>query len=347
VHLLERRLDAEGVRSKRWTTRSGRTIGGQPFSRGALFHLLRNKTYIGMIPHKGATHPGMHPAIVDADLFETVQQKLDANARRRTATPERVAKAPLLGRIFDADEQPMSPTFSYGKQGWLYRYYVSAPLQRGQRPGAAITVRRVSAPMIEKVLHQTISRLLPGVASAPLDLPRRIEVRPAAVHLLLPIAHLPDIRERIGSAEKVEPDPAAPALLRLMSPVDMARRGGRAMIIPATDPGPRPDPNLIRALREAHALLGRDAKGRPTLARTPAASHKRLQVRLAFLAPELQRAILEGRQPPGLTLKRLMRGPIPPGWDAQIKLFGRPENGWPGPRALSKAAPCYAHSKPC
>ncbi len=324
VHLLERKLDEEGIRSKRWTSLAGRTIGGQRFSRGALFHLLRNQTYLGMIPHKSEVHPGMHPAIVDADLFDAVQQRLDANARRRAATPERVAKAALLGRIFDADGQPMSPTFAYGKQGRLYRYYVSAPLQRGQAAAKTDAIRRVSAPAIEALLGETMARLLPDAGPEPLDSVRRIEIRAEAIHLLVPIAHLQSLRARIAPDEQVEPDPTDQTHARLILLIRVARRGGRTVVTRATDPGPRPDPYLIRALRAAHALLGKDARGRPVLDVTPASSHKRLQVRLAFLAPDLQRAILEGRQPPGLTLKRLMQGPIPTAWDEQIRLYGAP-----------------------
>lgn len=44
-------------------------------------------------------------------------------------------------------------------------------------------------------------------------------------------------------------------------------------------------------------------------------------IRLAFLAPALKRQILEGRQPGGLTLQRLMTTPIPLAWSAQQALY--------------------------
>lgn len=328
VHLLERRLDDEGVRSKRWTTRSGKTVGGQRFSRGALFHLLRNRTYLGTIPHKNATYPGMHPAIVDADLFKAVKAKLDANARRRATTPERVAKASLSGRIFDADGQRMSPTFSYGKQGRLYRYYVSTPLQRGRSfNGEDDVIRRVSAPDIEALLRQALARLIPRQRTDLLDSIKRVEIRNSSIHVLTPISYLTDMQERAAPDVKIKQELTDPTSLRLVLSVSAVRRGGRTHITPATDPGPKLDQNLIRALREAHAMVERDARGYPILQVSPASSHKRRQVRLAFLAPELQQAILEGRQPPELTLKRLMQQPFPAGWDAQIKCFGAPIKG--------------------
>ncbi len=43
--------------------------------------------------------------------------------------------------------------------------------------------------------------------------------------------------------------------------------------------------------------------------------------RLAFLDPALKRQILEGKQPAGLTLQRLMTNPIPLAWSAQQALY--------------------------
>jgi hypothetical protein len=131
VHALERQLRLEGVVSKRRLTASGQASGGVPFGRGALFYLLRNRLYLGEIPHREMFHPGLHEAIIDRDLFEEVQEKLDANVRRRGKAKETVAHSPLTGRIFDADDQVMSPAFAYGRGGKLYRYYVTASLQQG------------------------------------------------------------------------------------------------------------------------------------------------------------------------------------------------------------------------
>jgi hypothetical protein len=47
--------------------------------------------------------------------------------------------------------------------------------------------------------------------------------------------------------------------------------------------------------------------------------------RLAFLAPDIQRRILEGRQPPGVNLEMLVQVAIPTSWAAQRRAFGFPE----------------------
>jgi hypothetical protein len=43
---------------------------------------------------------------------------------------------------------------------------------------------------------------------------------------------------------------------------------------------------------------------------------------LAFLAPDIQQQVLMGRQPTGLTLKRLTGSEMPLGWQEQRNRFG-------------------------
>ena len=50
-------------------------------------------------------------------------------------------------------------------------------------------------------------------------------------------------------------------------------------------------------------------------------------VRLAYLAPDITAAILDGRQPLNLNAKRLMIGPsLPLDWRRQRVLLGFPQN---------------------
>ena len=76
VRLLKAELEARGVKSKSWTSASGRLIGGKAFSRGALYLLLRNRLYRGEIVHKRQSHPGEHTPIIDQPLWDTVQEQL-------------------------------------------------------------------------------------------------------------------------------------------------------------------------------------------------------------------------------------------------------------------------------
>ena len=72
VRLLKDELEARGVKSKSWTTASGRRVGGKPLSRGVLYLILQNRLYCGEIVHKGQSHPGEHTPIIDPPLWEAV-----------------------------------------------------------------------------------------------------------------------------------------------------------------------------------------------------------------------------------------------------------------------------------
>jgi hypothetical protein len=82
------------------------------------------------------------------------------------------------------------------------------------------------------------------------------------------------------------------------------------------------DPVLIRALRKAHALVRRDHAGLPILDAAPDTPHRHKLVRLAFLAPDIQKAILAGHHSPDLTLASLLDGKFPTLWSEQRKMLG-------------------------
>lgn len=287
---------------------NGTRRGGIAFSRGALFHLLRNRLYVGEIPHKGQSYPGQHEAIIPAELFDAVQARLNAQSRRRAlASRNGVAALPLTGRIEDADGQPMSPTFAYGRNKRLYRYYVSAPLQQGasRRPNDP-NPRRVPAELIERTLINALGAKTGPLVGDPLDRIARITVLPDRLIVLLK----PDRNEDTLS------DPQCHVL-----PFQLSTWTGRNEVISGKADGPRRDPVLIRALRKAHATLQRDSRGRPVLDEAPGALRARRILRLALLAPDLQRAILDGTQPRNLTLARSIESDIPLLWSDQKRLF--------------------------
>jgi len=147
VSLLWAEVNAEGRTSKAWVTTKGRKMGGLPFDRGALNHILKNPTYIGMIPHKALVHQGNHPSIIEPAVFDRVQAELKLRTRKlnlNSAASD--SSAMLRGRLFDADGVAMTPTVAYGKSGQRFRYYVSSSLQRGKKTvGATDAIRRAPA----------------------------------------------------------------------------------------------------------------------------------------------------------------------------------------------------------
>jgi site-specific DNA recombinase len=323
VHALQRELTGQGIVSKQRVTASGRTVGGLPFSRGALFHMLRSPIYLGRIPHKDVTHEGGHLAIVPQDLFDRVQGRLDSQARRhRAAGEQRAVKAPLTGKLFDAFGEPMSPTFSRGKSGRLYRYYVSASLQQGGKQQDDDTIRRLPAVQFEKLIGELAARWMPSTRT-PLELPLSVRLRDRELLIDMPHDLASDIAHRLGDGERILH--TSRQACRVAVPLLLPLRGGKK-IITAGARASKPDRALIAALRKAHRMVAL-RRGLPVIATAPASRYDREVLRLAFLAPDLQRDILAGRQPPTLSLETLRQVEIPLCWRRQRRVLGWREQG--------------------
>ena len=173
VALLGTELDRRNIRSKRREGAGGRLAGGQKFSRGALYLLLQNRLYRGEVAHKGNVYPGQHDAIVDADLYQIVQDKLAIKRRERSLAGGAEAPSLLSGLIYDGAGNRMSPTHAV-KKGKRYRYYASAPLITGSRTEHLIG-RRIPAGDIEGLVLDRLRALFAsdkevGEAIAPLGL---------------------------------------------------------------------------------------------------------------------------------------------------------------------------------
>ncbi len=79
IAALQEELKGQQIHSKAWLARSGRPVGGKAFSAGALAHLLQNRTYVGLVHHKGDYYPGEHQAMVAQATFDEAQALLEAN----------------------------------------------------------------------------------------------------------------------------------------------------------------------------------------------------------------------------------------------------------------------------
>jgi site-specific DNA recombinase len=129
LNLLMADLRERGIVTKLRSLKNGRTIGGIPFTRGPLAHLLRNRFYVGEVAFKGEVLPGEQPAILDRDLFVAVQAKL--NEQRNNHRAGRATSGSLLiGRLYDDRGNRMTPSH-VRKDGIKYRYYLSSPLLNG------------------------------------------------------------------------------------------------------------------------------------------------------------------------------------------------------------------------
>lgn len=347
VRALQDELHCAGMRSKARLSKNGPGGGGVEFSRGALCYLLQNRHYLGEIRHKERTFPGRHQQIVDSNTFEAVQTKLESNRVRRRERGDRAAVARLAGRIVWSDGSPMAATFTYGRNGKLYRYYVASGQIPAGEPDAS-PPRRVPSGQVEALVLELLRRLADrhddGWAELEL-LFERLVVRPDEAHMLLRLEPLlstdhPDLalerlRSRLGPGERAMLETGDRALVRIVLPIRLAFRGGRTW---AVDKGgralrrtKRQDLALVAALKTAHAVLSRarlnpSASAVSTDGKAPQSTYDRKLCLLALLSPKIQSAILEGRQPPSVMLQDLLGAKPPLLWadqDAWLSQLGR------------------------
>jgi site-specific DNA recombinase len=325
LNLLMADLRERGIVTKVRTLKTGQMVGGIPFTRGPLAHLLRNRFYIGEVVFKGDTLRGEQPAIVDRDLFETVQRRLNQQVNDKQPSIRGGSEALLMGRMFDDRGNRMTPSH-VRKQSIKYRYYICSALLQGQ-PGQAGTVNRVPAGEIEQVVLKAARAhlKLPSEKKSDAELVRD-HVAKVEVHVDRLMLELIPVKGtgRTHQQERVRVE----VPWRKMSSV---RR--REILLPKslTPESTRPIRSESRALLVAAIARGRrwlDELMTDARARTESIADREgctvrqvhMTTSLAFLAPSLVQAAIEGRLPHGMGVTRLRD--LPAEWSRQLQVLG-------------------------
>ena len=335
VLALQAELAAKGLRSKARISRVGRAYGAAPFSRGALYLMLKNRTYVGEVSHKGKAYPGEHAGIIDPALFNKVatmmeQHRLDHDYGTKSTDPSLLA-----GIIWDAEGRRMTPNHAT-KGSRRYRYYVSR-LDPTALPRAA---SRVPAGDLEAVIVTRLRALLDVSLN---DEPDDSSGKRATMSQIL--ASGSPSERRAVLLKCVVSVTVEENLIRLQlsatefSGADLSnsieaclvRRGKEVRLALAPDAGGDrlQDASLIKLIAKANAArVALDRADHDTLAELAAEQgytrdYFAVLLRLSYLAPDITAAILDGRQPVQLNRQRLARAAkVPLEWQAQRKMLG-------------------------
>jgi site-specific DNA recombinase len=334
---LQRDLREHGIITRRRTLSSGRAIGGRALTNGPLAHMLRNRMYLGEINHHDKSYPGEHTPIIDAKLFEAVQTKLTENRQARRLRRQG-SNALLMGKLFDDRGNPMTPTYATKKRA-RYRYYVSSVLHQGRTEEAG-SIPRVAAETVERIVLDAISALPPikqiklPARSPSAKLPRSerdantpeaAERIAAHVDKIILCAHSIEIRLLDGSdrPEEVITIPWSPQTLRrkreIIQPSSELASGARPIRAEARR-------KLLSAIAKGRRWLDEMITGKvegiEAIAVREGVSERsaRMGLSLAFLAPDIVHAAVDGTLPRGLGLSRLVD--MPPSWAHQRSTIG-------------------------
>ena len=82
LNLLMADLRKRGIVTKVRSLRSGEKVGGIPFTRGPLAHLLRNRFYIGEVTFKGEVLKGEQTPIIDNELVRGRSNQADGAGKQ-------------------------------------------------------------------------------------------------------------------------------------------------------------------------------------------------------------------------------------------------------------------------
>lgn len=122
--LLAKELRDQGHRTKHWTSQNGKDRGGRTITKGFIYKILQNRTYLGEINHKGNHYPGQHKAIIDHALWEKVRSVMQESPRKRAIRTRGMSTSLLQGlAVCGGCRSVMTPTYTKKANGRLYRYY--------------------------------------------------------------------------------------------------------------------------------------------------------------------------------------------------------------------------------
>jgi site-specific DNA recombinase len=337
VRKLAERLKHSGIRSKRWTSSTGRQRGGLILSRGSLYHTLNNPIYIGKIAHQGKLHDGQHEPILDLQIWNRVAAMLKDNRVARRTQGNIPSGRLLHGKLVTSDGQSYTPTHA-AKKGRRYFYYILTGSGRGS---SVNIIKRMPADELESRVLSSISSFLedsPRLAAhfTTLDIRGLRLLTSAARHRsaqLSDSAHA-DVRDtisRIVDGIVVESNELCISLnhaelckdllgevfladfsteIQLHEPISVARRGSAVKLIlsKAESESDAPIASLVRAVVQARTwsewIVAGKVRNLEELA-AKAGLNKRYApriLRLAALSPTLYEAILAGNHSPLLTL---------------------------------------------
>jgi site-specific DNA recombinase len=331
-------LARDGVKTKVRPYKDGRIVGGIPFTKGPLAYLLSNRVYAGEVTHNGKVYPGEHEALIDLALWQQAQSIMQGNRVERRLGSKGKAPSLLTSMLSDDHGRPMMPTFTI-REARRYRYYLTWEAAQGMR--GVDGPLRMPAGAIEALVTSQMADWLEAVT--PTD-----DIDPLVAELTVPKAHQHASMLRNGNQREqrtvllelqaqvrlhakhvtITIKPAyVPQQVLLDVPAKLVDRGSdlRLAIGPdGKDVHAAVDPALLKLVALGTAARQHLVTGKPdSLVDTYSKQHLNLLARLGYLAPGIITAIVEGRQPPSLSGRTLLRfANLPVEWAEQRKLLG-------------------------
>ena len=322
VGALADELAAAGIRTKVRSFANGRSVGGVFFTRGSLAQLLQNPVFVGKVSHRDELFDGEHDAIIEGGVWDQVQQLLATNRRERLLGKRARSPSLLTSLITDDDGRPMTPVFTT-KGTSQHRYYVTRLKPAEDRKSAVrVPAGDLDRAVLSCVESELTRRALVQLGDNPEE-PMGLDQRSVPEQRRILLEN--DVTVQLQSSEIVV-SIGDEVENQIRIPANLARRGNELkLVLRPGDAAPEDtDPVLLRLI--THAVLAQQCAltGDPDpIISNYSKRHLWQLLRVSWLAPDIIVAITEGRQPPTLTGRRLLRAAdVPLSWDEQRRYFG-------------------------
>jgi len=361
VKHLSEEAKSNGLLGRIYKQKNGEIRETAPFGRGNLYHLLSNPIYIGKIRHQDNIYDGQHDAIINEELWDAVQARMEANTTERFSRTNSKSASILTGLIYDETGDRLSPVHAM-KNKVRYRYYISNRLSNGgssKTDGWRIPAKQLEQPVIA-ILNEYLTN--PVKLSAVIDLEnlsvnehqtlldaanrlardltkssasrqkeiiasfiQRIELQHGKLIIDVDANRLNDVLIDTQSTS------TEPKIKRIEIDHQLRKRGVEAKLVLSdpTNQQPNPDQHLTLLIAKAHLwfklLTDGTASSIGGLAQQQNEDPTEISrfLPLAFLAPDIVEQFLAGTQPADLTVQRLREiSSLPMDWNEQREFLG-------------------------
>jgi len=216
--------------SKGWVTkRNPNGVGGKPLSSGAIYHILKNPIYAGLIKGKDTLYEAQHDTIVERALWEDVQKLLGMRSQWSGSAKSEIS--PLAGMLYWEGKR-LTP--SHSTRGHRrHRYYISDANKVGVKDRI-----RLKAGDVEKAVLRAITDWLSD----------DLEAANAIIHDNVDAAMLAEVAGRLEVKTKMlKLDGSLESALALIANVELSEEKITVALLPKKLID---RPNLHDALRE-------------------------------------------------------------------------------------------------
>lgn len=324
-----------------------KTVSGRDFFKGHLYSLIQNKTYLGLIVHKGNIYDGEHPAIIDQELFDSVQRQIQLNRVNRYSEHNEKTNALLLGKIFDDNNNRMTTTHSSSKKR-RYSYYISLALDKGKKSQEG-SVPKIPSCEIEKFVIKVIkefltnkrqiqkyidsfdvgrqnnfisaieklqdfsdSRIIRALLSKVIVSSEYVEITLCGKNLIKVLEHLADKKEILFDSKNETENPIV--ITRKTRIARVHRKGNLLIIDPEDQVVPMQNPYLMNAIIKSHywnkLLIEGKVKNVAEIQKLEGMkdpTYVKNIMKLKFIPAELTEQIIDGTQPIDMTVRTLFK----------------------------------------